>query len=246
MTPSANQQVSTANQCLSVALTLTCWLVYSDTSSAIRFRESELVIDAAARAADIRGPPSYTGCVLTEVSAANYTVRGISVGGIYTSLLVPEIGSMFDVGAAPRTFVGAKRMFLSHGHVDHVGALASFLGIRALSGKKTPLKVFLPAEIALPLTAALSTLATIQRYPLEIDPVPMMPGDVASLGSNLYVRAIRTLSTPVPSLGYVFFRRVDKLLPEFASLSGAEIGAPPQSRRNVVSAEGNIRDCLCH
>ena len=165
----------------------------------------------------------YTHRVITEVSVDNYTIRGISVGGIYTSLLVPEIRSMFDVGASPRSFTGAKRLFLSHGHVDHIGALAGFLGIRALSGKKNPLKVFLPEEIEGPLTEALSTLASIQRYPLELDTVPMQPGDIASLGSNLYVRAIRTYH-PVPSLGYIFFRRVDKLLPTFSHLSGVEIG----------------------
>lgn len=162
--------------------------------------------------------------MITEVKAAGYTVRGVSVGGIYTSLLVPELGAMFDVGLAPRTFAGAKRLFLSHGHVDHTGALASFLGIRALTGKRKPLKVFLPEEIEEPLTSALATLGTIQRYDLTIDAVGMAPGDTANVTADIIVRALRTYH-PVPSLAYLFFRQTDKLRPEFRGVPGAEIAA---------------------
>ncbi len=160
--------------------------------------------------------------MLTEVKAGNYTVRGVSLGGIYTSLMVPEIGTMFDVGIAPRSFAGAKRLFLSHGHVDHIGALASFLGIRALTGKRSPLRVYLPAEIVDDLTAALAVLGGIQRYSLEIEAIGMKPGDEISLGDNLKVRAFRTFH-PVPSLGYMFIRRVDKLRPQYRKLAGPEI-----------------------
>lgn len=161
--------------------------------------------------------------MLTTISAGAYTIRGVSVGGIYTSLLVPELDVMLDVGLAPRSFAGAGVLFLSHGHVDHSGALASFLGIRALVGRRDPLRVFLPAEIEAPVRRFLEAMVPLQRFALDIAPVPMEPGQVELVHHDLWVRAFRTFH-PVPSLGYQFFRRVKKLRPAFVGLPGPEIG----------------------
>jgi ribonuclease Z len=160
--------------------------------------------------------------VLTTVSAAGFTIRGVSVGGVYTSLHVPELDVALDVGLAPRAAAGVSRLFLSHGHVDHVGALATLLGIRALFGKKRPLTVYLPAEIQGPVEEAMAAMARLQRWPLAIEAVPLEPGDQRELGSGLWVRAFRTYH-PVPSLGYQFYRRIAKLKPGFRHLDGDEI-----------------------
>ncbi|GAB4568150.1 MAG: ribonuclease Z [Haliangiales bacterium] len=161
--------------------------------------------------------------MLSTLKTGRHTVRGLSLGGVYTSLMVPELGAMFDVGVAPRSFAGAKRLFLSHGHADHVGALMSFLGLRALMGHQKPLEVFMPAEICEQVQTLLAAAAPLQRYALEIDPRPMEPGQEIAISKSLSVRSFRTFH-PVPSLGYLFVRRVDKLKPAFADLPGPEIG----------------------
>lgn len=170
----------------------------------------------------------YYPWVLTTVKAGPYTIRGISVGGVYTSLMVPELDVMLDAGASPRTFCGAGRLFISHGHVDHSGALAAFLGIRALMGKHKPLKVYMPAEVVDNVREALAAMAKLQRYSLAIDAVGMESGQIEQVQGDLFVRAFRTFH-PVPSLGYQFFRRVRKLRPEFAGLLGPEIAARRQA-----------------
>jgi ribonuclease Z len=160
--------------------------------------------------------------VLTTIQAGAYTIRGISVGGVYTSLLVPELDAMLDVGISPRSFCGSRQLFLSHGHVDHAGGLPSLLGIRALMSCHTTLRVFMPAAIVPQMRAVLEAMAGLQRYPLDIEAVAMEPGQVERLRGDLWVRAFRTFH-PVPSLGYQFFRRVQKLRPEFSDLPGPEI-----------------------
>jgi ribonuclease Z len=70
--------------------------------------------------------------MLTTVTAGPYTIRGLSVAGIQTSLFVRELGVLFDVGIAARSCAGAENVFLSHGHADHCGALVSLLGMRGL------------------------------------------------------------------------------------------------------------------
>jgi ribonuclease Z len=162
--------------------------------------------------------------VLTTVTAGPYTVRGVSVGGIYTSLAIPELGLVFDAGISPRSSGGIDTILLSHGHVDHVGALPALLGIRALHGKTKPPRVVMPAEIVDDLMAALRALTKLQRWPLDIEPIGMNPGDDIELRGDLRVRAVRTYH-PVPSLGYIIVRRVAKLRPEFHGLPGPEIAA---------------------
>jgi ribonuclease Z len=160
--------------------------------------------------------------VLTTVSAGPYTVRGVSVGGVYTSLAVPELGIVFDAGISPRSSGGIDTILLSHGHADHVGSLPALLGIRALHGKTKAPRVVMPAEIVEDLQTALDALSKLQRFPLAIEPIGMKPGDQVQLRGDLYARAVRTFH-PVPSLGYLLVRRVSKLRAEFHGRPGHEI-----------------------
>lgn len=177
--------------------------------------------------------------MLTTVTAGPYTIRGVSVGGVYTSLAVPELGLVFDAGIAPRSSGGIDTILISHGHADHVGALASLLGIRALHGKQTPPRVIMPAEIVADLTTALEALSRLQRFPLAIESVGMLPGDEHALRGDLRIRAIRTFH-PVPALAYLVVRRVSKLRAELRGLPGPEIAARRIAGEPVADHEDRL------
>ncbi len=161
--------------------------------------------------------------MLTEVQAGPYTVRGISVGGVYTSLQVPELSVVLDAGVPLRSFATTDHLFLSHGHADHASALGSLLGIRGLVGKHSPAQVFLPAEIESAVHEALTAQSRLYRSALEIETIPMLPGDTRKVYRDVWVRAFRTHHAG-PSLGYQFFKRIMKLKPEHQGLPGEEIG----------------------
>lgn len=158
----------------------------------------------------------------STVSTPRATIRGASLAGLYTSLWAAEFDALFDVGHAFRRAASCSRIFLSHAHVDHVGALPSLLGMRGLMGLKTPPQVFCPRAIAEPLLAGLAAFGSMHRWDLDVDLVPMDPGDEVRLHRDLHVRAFATRHT-VPSLGYLLFRRVQRLRPEFTDLPGPEI-----------------------
>jgi ribonuclease Z len=177
--------------------------------------------------------------MLTTVTAGPHSVRGISVGGIYTALAVPELGVLFDAGASPRSAAGIDTILLSHGHADHIGALPALLGIRGLTARPRPPRVIMPAEIVDDLTTALAALSRLQRYPLEIEAIGLRPGDEFELRADLRIRAVRTFH-PVPSLGYVAIRRVARLRAEHHGKTGPEIAALRRGGANVTEFEDRL------
>lgn len=156
------------------------------------------------------------------VAAGKLTLRGVSLGGVYTSIHVPELDVLLDVGVPLRQAAGVGTLLLSHAHADHVGALVTLLGLRGLHAMKQPLKVVMPAEIVPTLERALAAMSELQRYPLTIEAIGLEPGDEHQLKRDLWVRAVRTYH-PVPSLAYLFVRRVQKLRGELVGLPGPEI-----------------------
>jgi ribonuclease Z len=177
--------------------------------------------------------------LLTTVTAGAYTFRGVSVGGVYTSIAVPELGVLFDAGIPARSLAAIDTILLSHGHADHVGALPAILGIRALQGKTKPPRVVMPVEIVGDVLAALEALSRLQRFELAIEPVGVSPGDEVELRGDLRVRAIRTFH-PVPSLAYLIVRRIAKLRPELRGLAGPEIAARRRAGEDVTEHEERL------
>lgn len=182
--------------------------------------------------------------MISTVKAGKLTIRGVSLGGVYTSLFVPELDALFDLGIPARSSAAANFLFLSHGHVDHLGAICSHLGIRALTGKISPPTLFLPAEIIADVEETLRVMTRIQRYDLKVNAVPMNPGDTAPMRGDIQVRAIRT-HHGVPSLGYSLVRQIKKLREEFLDLPGNEIAARKRAGDDLFRVEERTEISYC-
>jgi ribonuclease Z len=187
------------------------------------------------------GVPARDGPV-SNIQAGPYSLRGVSVGGVYTSLQVPELSVVLDAGITLRALCGTDNLFLSHGHIDHVGGLFGLLGVRGLMQKPNPLRVYLPQEIAADLVDALTVTSRLQRFPLQIEAIALAPGDARCVANNLWVRAFRT-HHPVPSLGYQFVRRVKKLKPAYKALSGPEIAEAKRAEIDLFDDVEHLELC---
>ena len=158
-----------------------------------------------------------------EVLAGQYTVRGISLGGVQTCLHVPQFDLLFDVGACPRSLAATSRLFLTHGHADHCGGLIQLLSLRLLIGVKKPLQIYAPEYMVQPLRQAIAAYEAMQRYPYRYQLTTVAAGDEIPLAGN-QVMIPFTSDHVMETLGYTVWERVKKLKPEFLELPGPEIG----------------------
>ena len=160
---------------------------------------------------------------LTKMSLGSYTLTGASLGGLYTAFYIPELDSLFDVGLPIRSGALASRLFLSHAHLDHLGALPALLGMRGmLGGAHRPLKLYCPHSVVKDLEQVLHHLGTLHSWRLEVEMNPLHVGEEQQLTKTLWVRALPTFHR-VPSLGYLLFERIAKLRPEYHGKSGTQL-----------------------
>ena len=151
-----------------------------------------------------------------------YSLNGFSLGGIETSVWVPEFNVAFDVGRGRQELVKLGDYALTHTHMDHAGGLPYVLALRQLFGMKKP-RVYVPEQMAEELHAMLASWGRLQRYEPLYELIPAVPGERYSLRRGLELEPFRTYH-PVPSCGYSVIEKVDKLKQEFAALPGPEIG----------------------
>lgn len=170
-----------------------------------------------------------------------------SKAGIGTSVTVaygdsksngPRIA--FDLGATPafEDTIHASVVLLSHGHIDHIGAIFSHARAHGLSCSGSIPTYYLPKDI-LPLVIAAKEAMTVLNAAgdragssLNMHLVGVEPGDELTLplrkhlkGTELGLRVFPTSHAGCPAVGYVIStrRRLKRLKHEYQGLPGEEL-----------------------
>lgn len=176
-----------------------------------------------------------------ELALDGLTLKGVSRGGIQTSLAVPELGVMFDVGGRMPGQLRFGRVLVSHGHQDHLGGLPILASQRHLSGLD-PLKAHVPAEIIDPLQRIFAAWAEIEDYALDLELYGHSPGDRVDIGRGLQAVCLRSVHR-VPSLAWVVERHSKRLKPEYHGVPGAKLAE--LRRQGVAVTEAHVAPILC-
>lgn len=158
-----------------------------------------------------------------ELQVAGLTLRGVARGGVQTCVMCPELDVMFDVGAAVPGQLKHPNILVTHGHMDHLGALPPLVSRRALLKLKPP-SVHVPSQVAAPLERIFDAWAEIEGVRLAVDIVGHEPGDVVALGKSRWATCIRSVHR-VPSLAWVVSATNKHLRPEYRGRSGSELRA---------------------
>ena len=145
-----------------------------------------------------------------------YRVQGISVAGEASCLMIPELDTVFDLGVCPRAALASKFAAISHGHMDHVGALAYYCSQRRFQGMGTG-KIVCDARLAPSIQRMMAGFVDLeaQRTPYEL--FPLEPDQQVEIKPNIFLRGFRTEHTS-PSFGYVAIERRSKLKPEYVDM----------------------------
>lgn len=160
--------------------------------------------------------------MIHSLKVGNYTLTGVSLAGIYTAIVVPELRIQFDAGLQMRKHAcSVDHLFLSHCHGDHIGGLFAMLGIRDMLRAK-PLKIYCPDSVCEELSALLKAASSLFKLDTENQILPVVPGDVVKLGRGVDVHVLRSHHR-VPCVGYQVHKTTTRLKDEYKALPGAEI-----------------------
>jgi ribonuclease Z len=141
---------------------------------------------------------------------------------------------LFDCGEGASSVLGnkafaIKRVFLSHGHADHIAGLFPLVNIRnnAMGDKEKELKVYYPKGNYL-ISELISFIERTNRHlNYDLEWIPLEAGERVELLSGQMPRYIETFPTVHTrgevSLGYSIVEVRHRLRPELANASQGEI-----------------------
>nr|GLL31356.1 nuclear ribonuclease Z isoform X2 [Ipomoea trifida] len=72
-----------------------------------------------------------------------YQIEGLSIAGHETCVIIPTLNLAFDIGKCPQRAVSQQFVFISHGHMDHIGGLPMYVATRGLY-RMTPQQLLCP------------------------------------------------------------------------------------------------------
>jgi ribonuclease Z len=147
---------------------------------------------------------------------------GFSTAGVETAIEVPSLGLVLDLGRCSRTAVNQPLVLVSHGHLDHLGAIVQHAARRAMMKMGESVYV-VPASIASDVERMFAAAEALDggRIPRRV--VPLGHGEELELGKKRRVRAFETFHR-VPSQGYTVWERRHRLRPEFRELEAPRLG----------------------
>ncbi|CAN6246682.1 unnamed protein product [Urochloa humidicola] len=178
---------------------------------------------SASASSSIFAPARPTRSSMQRLHIEGYGVEGISVAGNETCVIFPSLGAAFDVGRCLPLAVSQDFLFVSHAHMDHIGGLPMYVGMRGRRGLRPP-TVFVPSCLADLVRSLFDVLRAMDRSRFEHELVPLEVGEEYELGKGLRVKAFRTYHV-VPSQGYVIYKVKQKLKDEYAGLPGKELSS---------------------
>lgn len=147
---------------------------------------------------------------------------GFSIAGMETCIEVPSHKLLLDLGRCSKSAVNYPLVLVSHGHIDHMGAVAQHAARRAMMKMSVGTYV-VPRAVAADVEALFNAAGVLDGQIIPRRVIALGPGEEHALGKNRWVRPFETFHR-VPSQGYTVWERRHRLREEFRNLAGPEIG----------------------
>ena len=118
--------------------------------------------------------------------------------------------------AAHGLLPGRQLFLITHGHLDHMAAVPTFVARRRMM-KMEPPTIYLPEEIVDATRTLLNAWQRLDRGRMNVTLTGVRPGDEFDLSREHVATVFRTTHT-VPSVGYIIWDRRHKLKQELQGL----------------------------
>ncbi|XP_019160199.1 PREDICTED: nuclear ribonuclease Z isoform X2 [Ipomoea nil] len=150
-----------------------------------------------------------------------YQIEGISIAGHETCVIIPTLNLAFDIGKCPQRAVSQQFLFISHGHMDHIGGLPMYVATRGLY-RMTPPTIFVPKAVKESVEKIFEAHRAMDQSELKHTLIALDVGEEICLRKDLKVRAFKTYHV-IPSQGYIVYSIKHKLKQEYIGLPAEEI-----------------------
>ncbi|KAG9148824.1 hypothetical protein Leryth_026572 [Lithospermum erythrorhizon] len=155
------------------------------------------------------------------LSIEGYEIDGISIAGHETCVICPSLNLAFDIGKCPQRAISQQFLFISHGHMDHIGGLPMYVATRGLY-RMAPPTIIIPKVIKKSVEKLFEAHREMDHSELNHTLIGLDVGEEFYLRKDLKVKAFRTYHV-IPSQGYIVYSVRQKLKQEYVVLPGDEI-----------------------
>lgn len=157
----------------------------------------------------------------SKYSYKGLNFEGISEGGIRTSIIMPSLSILFDVGSLPVEYVHHENLLLTHGHLDHSAGVPYYISQRSLRKLSAP-NIFLPEGLFENMNDILKIYQKIEGFDYTYNLKAPKINVFYPLNNNHSFKALKTHHRVV-SQGYTIYEKNKKLKEEFKNISKEEI-----------------------